>query len=70
MYDGIENLLIGKTATEILALIGTEDGTYSDVAISDTVKTSATHSNYMCLYAGLVAVANYDVAISAQGGNS
>jgi hypothetical protein len=70
MYDGIENLLIGKTATEILALIGTEDGSYSDVAISDIVKTSATHSNYMCLYAGLVAVANYDVAISAQGGNS
>jgi hypothetical protein len=55
MYDGIENLLIGKTATEILALIGTEDGSYSDVAISDTVKTT---------------VANYDVAISAQGGNS
>jgi hypothetical protein len=70
MYDGIENLLIGKTAAEILAIIGTEDGSYDGASISGTVQTSATHSNFLCLYAGLFAVANYDVAISAQGGNS
>jgi hypothetical protein len=70
MYDGIENLLIGKTAAEILAIIGTADGSYDGASISGIVQTSATQSNFLCLYAGLFAVANYDVAISAQGGNS
>jgi hypothetical protein len=68
MYD-FETNIIGKTADDLLALINTADGSYSNDSIDGTLKTGATQSNYLCAAAGLFATANYDKAISL-GGNS
>jgi hypothetical protein len=79
MYPNISSLMVGKSAADILALIGTADGSYDGVSnghgsenssVDITLHTGATESNYLCLYAGLFATANYDAAISNQGGNS
>jgi hypothetical protein len=80
MASNISTLLVGKSASQILALIGTNDASYDGVqsdhgstgsSVDSSLHTGATESNYLCLYAGLFATANYDNAIaSAQGGNS
>jgi hypothetical protein len=50
------------------------DGAYNSTSEngSNEINTGATKSNFLCLYAGLFATANYDKAISdlSQGGNS
>jgi hypothetical protein len=68
--------MVGKNKDDILALIGTTDGSYDGVegshgetsgsSVDGTLHTSATETNYLCLYAGLFATANYDKV----GGNS
>lgn len=68
--------LVGKGLSEIESLLSPmlSDGGYnsSNEKQDNTINTGATRSNFLCLYAGAFAVANYDKAIEdfAQGGNS
>lgn len=61
-----ENLMVGKTAQDILALIGTTDGNYDNSSIDSTLHTGATEANYLYLYAGLFATANYEKALEVN----
>lgn len=64
---------VGKTAADFMSIIG-EDG--SDKTNENypqfDIQTGATRSNYLCLYAGLFATANYEKCLRTpfQGGNS
>jgi copper chaperone CopZ len=64
------NYMVGKTADELLALIGTADGEFDNDAMDGELVTGATESNYMCTVTGLFATANYDKAIANDGGNA
>lgn len=58
-------LLKNKGKQEILALIGTTDGSYDPASVDKgTLQTGATESKHLCLYAALFATANYGAVIA------
>ena len=83
--DGEDGLLfIGKNAEEIRAMFvetptGSEGEFVKDDLVDDTLASGATnpgnstnagYSNFLCTYAALFAVANYDVAVIMDGINN
>ncbi|MDE7380411.1 MAG: hypothetical protein K2N14_05090 [Clostridia bacterium] len=62
---GLPTLLNGKGKQDILAMLGTADGSYDNASIDkETLQTGATESKYLCLYAALFATANYGAVIA------
>lgn len=68
MYD-VQNF-IGKDLSYFTGILG-DNLAYPGNNAGTEISTGATHSNFICAYAGAFAVANYDncVAAGAEGGN-
>ncbi|MCD8205222.1 MAG: hypothetical protein LUD29_01210 [Clostridia bacterium] len=63
MAENIEETFIGMGLDSVLALIN-PDGGIDDDGFNASLRTGASYSNYLCAYAALFAVANYDQAIA------
>lgn len=68
MYD-VQNF-IGKDLSYFTGILG-DNLTYPENNAGTEISTGATHSNFICMYAGAFAVANYDncIAANTKGGN-
>ena len=54
-------LFIGKTADELLALLGGADSGFASADVDESLHGGATRSNTLCAYAALFAASNYDI---------
>ena len=63
-------LFIGKTADELLALLGGADSGFTSADVDETLHGGATRSNTLCAYAALFAASNYDKAYMMAMENS
>lgn len=61
-------LYVGKNAEAIRALLGGAEGDFGPDDLDDTLQTNATYSTFLCTYAALFASANYEMALTAEGG--
>ena len=58
-------LYVGKNSEAIRALLGGAEGDFGPDDLDDTLQTNAT---FLCTYAALFASANYEMALTAEGG--
>ena len=60
------SLFKGKTADELIALLGGADSGFTDQTADEALKGGATRSSILCTYAALFAVSNYSLLGGAQ----
>ena len=60
------SLFKGKTADELLTLLGGADSGFTDKEADEALKCEATRSSILCTYAALFAVSNYSLLGGAQ----
>ncbi len=60
------SLFKGKTADELIALLGGADSGFTDQTADEALKCEATRSSILCTYAALFAVSNYSLLGGAQ----
>lgn len=70
MYQHFNEVMIGKGKDDLLALLGTTDGSYDKNSIDNSLVTTATQTNFLVVYAGLFATANYENSLFTAGGDA